>query len=123
MTRIKTAGITAGFALALVVGILAGGVLSTANAEGPFRDAPNADLARPTLADGTDGAGGMPDWVKNLIAEREADAGTEALVAEPEVVQCSIVDGCTVELVDADGEVVKTMHITFTDAGEAEVSE
>jgi len=123
MNRVRIAAVAAGMTVAMVVGVLVGGAMSTANADGPLKPAPNVDLARPTLADGTDGAGGVPDWVLDRLAERYGDEVKDAQRGEGDTVQCSIVDGCTVELVDADGEIVKVMHITFTDAGEVDVDE
>lgn len=118
MTHIKTAGVAAGFALALVVGVLAGGVLSTAQAEEPLVEyTPKGDVVRPAAADGS----GVPSWVLDALEERFGVPEADSLDGEPEAVQCSIVDGCTVEVVDAEGKVIKVMNITFTDAGEPEV--
>lgn len=124
MTRVRVAGFAAVTALAMLAGALLGGVLNVAQAEGPIIENParGADLARPTLADGTDGTGGIPDWVLDKLAERYG-VPEGAQRDEGDTVQCSIVDGCTVELVDADGEVLKVMHITFTDAGEPDIEE
>lgn len=128
MNRVRIAAMAAGLTVAMVVGVLVGGALSTANADGG-RDGTTFARPAPWYFTGDDGEKhfrGSTEY-ERLLAERDAPAERGAAEeddaeAEAEAVTCSLVDGCTVNVVDEDGEVVKVMHITFTDAEDAEVS-
>lgn len=131
-TKMRATGLAVVMALAMLAGVLLGGVLDVAHADGDaVSGTPKPWYVR--TDDGTIHWAGTPEY-EEILAERTAPAdtpadtgaGTDAGVTEPEAVTCSLVDGCTINVVDETGVTVKVMHITFTDpdtgGGAAEVA-
>ncbi len=119
MNPIRTLTLAVAAAVLLVAGALLGGIVSEAEAQIPpgcrsFGAGGITCPARPS----TPTPEPTPEATSTAAPEGEGGGASES----PEAVTCSLVAGCTIAVTDAEGVTVKVMHVTFTDAGEAEVS-
>jgi len=118
MNRVRIAAVAAGLTVAMVVGVLVGGAMSTANACDSIR---SFNDGVPVCITQPGGPGTPLQW--EPIADEPA--GAERGAGKTDVITCSITEGCDVPVafVTDDGEVVKTLIIRLEDTKPSDESE